>query len=60
VEPDRQAELVEEHDVAVSDEGSFTVARCSCGWRSFARRSRDLARSEGKDHTLLYASPTNP
>ena len=43
------------HDVRVEDQGSFTVARCTCGWRSYARRSRDLARREGKDHALLYS-----
>ena len=42
----------------VADEGSFTVARCTCGWRSYARRSRQRARSEGADHTLLYGPPS--
>ena len=41
-----------------ADEGSFTVARCSCGWRSYARRSRQRARAEGADHTLLYGPPS--
>ena len=52
-----EPEIVEPHDVAVADEGSFTVARCSCGWRSYARRSRQRARSEGADHALLYGPP---
>ena len=49
-----ETELPDPHDVTVADEGSFTVARCACGWRSYARRSRQRARSEGADHTLLY------
>ncbi len=54
----RAAEAAEPHGVTVADEGSFTVARCSCGWRSYARRSRQRARSEGADHTLLYGPPS--
>lgn len=47
-----------EHRVVVEDRGPFTVSRCTgCGWESFARRSRRLARSEGRDHELLFASP---
>ncbi|HTY72484.1 MAG TPA: hypothetical protein VMI11_08675 [Actinomycetes bacterium] len=45
------------HVLSVNDEGSFTVARCTCGWRSFARRSRGVARREAEDHRLLYAAP---
>jgi hypothetical protein len=44
------------HDVGVHEHGSFTVARCRCGWRSYARRSRDLARREGADHVLLHTA----
>jgi hypothetical protein len=53
-----EIELTEPHDVTVADEGSFTVARCTCGWRSYARRSRQRARSEAADHTLLYGPPS--
>ena len=53
-----EIELTEPHDVTVADEGSFTVARCTCGWRSYARRSRQRARAEGADHTLLYGPPS--
>jgi hypothetical protein len=42
----------------VGDEAAFTVARCTCGWRSYARRSRNLARREADDHTLLYTGRT--
>lgn len=54
---DRPVLFEEPHRVLVSDEGSFTVARCSCGWRSYARRSRGRARAEGEDHTRLHAPP---
>ena len=63
VEPDVSVEVAPapathdygQHEVRVEDQGSFTVARCTCGWRSYARRSRDLARREGQDHALLYS-----
>ncbi len=42
------------HLTEVTDEGQFSVARCSCGWRSYARRSRPRARSEAKDHLILH------
>jgi hypothetical protein len=51
---------VPSHDITVSDRGSFTVARCTCGWHSYARRSRNLARREGRDHALLYAGYPAP
>jgi hypothetical protein len=57
IEP--EIESPEPHDVTVADEGSFTVARCACGWRSYARRSRQRARAEGADHTLLYGPPSS-
>jgi hypothetical protein len=45
-----------EHRVRMEERGPFAVAVCrSCGWESYARRSRRLARSEGRDHELLYA-----
>jgi hypothetical protein len=42
------------HDVVVEDSGSFTVARCTCGWYTPARRSRPLARGEATDHLRLH------
>jgi hypothetical protein len=45
------------HKVRLEERHAFTVAVCDgCGWESFARRSRPLARTEGRDHTLLYGS----
>lgn len=53
--PRSSGEAVVEHTVRLVEEGPFTVARCDgCGWRSFARRSRPLARSEGQDHEVLH------
>ena len=44
-----------EHKVRLVERHAFTGAVCDgCGWESFARRSRPLARSEGRDHVLLY------
>jgi hypothetical protein len=45
------------HRIQMVERGPFTVARCTgCGWESFARRSRPLARAEGLDHARLYAN----
>jgi hypothetical protein len=44
------------HLVELREVGPFTTAWCTgCDWRSFARRSRPLARGEGDDHARLYA-----
>ena len=57
-DPDLRRDLFDpriEHMVALVERGQFTVAVCAgCGWESFARRSRPLARSEGRDHVLLF------
>lgn len=42
------------HEVTVHD-GRFTLATCSCGWHGIARRQRSAARTEARDHALLYA-----
>jgi hypothetical protein len=42
------------HEVHVED-GRFTTAVCSCGWRGAGRRNRATARTEARDHALLYA-----
>ena len=59
-DPDRHADLFNpriEHRVRLIDRGPFAVAVCSaCGWESFARRSRGLARSEGRDHERLQST----
>ncbi|MCB5166228.1 hypothetical protein LG634_15470 [Streptomyces bambusae] len=38
------------HETTTSERGSFCTARCSCGWRGPARRSRDLARKDATAH----------
>jgi hypothetical protein len=46
-----------QHRYRLVERYAFSVAVCDgCGWESFARRSRPLARSEGRDHVLLYGS----
>jgi hypothetical protein len=44
------------HKVKLSERGPFVVAVCDgCGWETFARRSRPLARREGRDHEILHS-----
>ncbi|MFC1407573.1 MULTISPECIES: hypothetical protein [Streptacidiphilus] len=38
------------HSTTVKEKGSFATARCSCGWVSAARRSRDKARKDAAKH----------
>ena len=48
---DRPEAPVVTHRTVLVERGPFTVAQCSgCGWETFARRSRPLARREGRDH----------
>ena len=58
VEPEEltliQLDLV--HRTRLVERGPFVLAQClGCGWETFARRSRPLARREGRDHEILYA-----
>ncbi|MFF6774464.1 hypothetical protein ACFY8W_12955 [Streptomyces sp. NPDC012637] len=39
------------HHTETTESGSFAFARCSCGWRGPARRSRDRARMDAEGHT---------
>jgi hypothetical protein len=59
-DPDQRLDLFDpriEHRAHLIERGPFIVAVCGgCGWESFARRSRQLARDEGIDHELLFAS----
>ncbi len=34
----------------IVEKGHFTEARCACGWRGAARRSRKKARQDATDH----------
>ena len=43
------------HRIHLIERGPFIVAQClGCGWETFARRSRPLARQEGRDHEVLH------
>ena len=57
-DPDLRRDLFDpriRHRVNLVDRGPFAVAVCTgCRWESFARRSRPLARREGRDHELLF------
>ncbi|MFJ3713338.1 hypothetical protein OG709_19480 [Streptomyces sp. NBC_01267] len=39
-----------DHTTTTSERGSFCTARCVCGWRGPARRSRDRARTDAAEH----------
>ncbi|MEU9093264.1 hypothetical protein ACIOEW_35235 [Streptomyces sp. NPDC087901] len=43
------------HEATTVERGSFCTARCSCGWSGPARRSRDLARTDARDHRTTAA-----
>ncbi|WP_078585517.1 MULTISPECIES: hypothetical protein [Streptomyces] len=38
------------HSATTIERGSFCLARCTCGWRGPARRSRDRARTDAAEH----------
>ncbi|OPF80432.1 hypothetical protein VT50_0213325 [Streptomyces antioxidans] len=38
------------------ERGSFSVARCSCGWHGPARRARAVARDDAADHATARHS----
>ncbi|MFI1017883.1 hypothetical protein [Streptomyces sp. NPDC020965] len=38
------------HQTTTTERGSFAVARCTCGWRGPARRSRERARTDARSH----------
>ncbi|WP_326689456.1 MULTISPECIES: hypothetical protein [unclassified Streptomyces] len=45
------------HRTSVQERGSFCWASCGCGWRGPARRARDRARADARDHESAAASP---
>ncbi|MCK1798231.1 hypothetical protein MTQ01_19810 [Streptomyces sp. XM4193] len=50
-EPDRSELTVpSEHQLATAENGPFTHACCSCGWRGPARRARSKARDDAQEH----------
>ncbi|WP_042460183.1 hypothetical protein [Streptacidiphilus jiangxiensis] len=48
--PHQRLEGRPEHLTSVTERGAFAFARCSCGWYSPARRSRDRARRDAEEH----------
>jgi hypothetical protein len=38
------------HTTELVEKGSFTTARCGCGWSAPARRSRDKSRRDAAQH----------
>ncbi|MFF0450459.1 hypothetical protein ACFYT4_29425 [Streptomyces sp. NPDC004609] len=38
------------HRTTTTEQGSFAVAVCGCGWRGPARRSRERARTDAAEH----------
>ncbi|WP_405797515.1 hypothetical protein [Streptomyces sp. NBC_01506] len=36
------------------ERGSFSLARCTCGWSGPARRSRDRARTDATSHQATH------
>ncbi|WP_277034575.1 hypothetical protein [Actinacidiphila oryziradicis] len=39
------------HRTSVTENGSFAIANCTCGWRGPARRARDRARRDATRHS---------
>jgi hypothetical protein len=44
------------HATTVVEKGSFTTARCACGWFASARRSRDKSRKDAAQHEAEQAA----
>jgi len=42
---------------AVTEAGSFSTARCGCGWSAPARRSRDKSRRDADKHLAEQSDP---
>ncbi|MFC9119590.1 hypothetical protein ACFTXO_07335 [Streptomyces sp. NPDC057067] len=38
------------HRTTTVERGSFCLARCACGWSGPARRARDRARADAREH----------
>ncbi|GAA3361726.1 hypothetical protein GCM10017744_049580 [Streptomyces antimycoticus] len=41
------------------EKGSFSTARCTCGWYGPARRARGLARDDAAAHVTARHSPSD-
>jgi len=51
------APLQPEHEITVTEAGSFSTARCGCGWSAPARRSRDKSRRDADKHLAEQSDP---
>ncbi|MFB9366717.1 MULTISPECIES: hypothetical protein [Kitasatospora] len=49
-----------EHRVTVEERGSFSTARCTCGWHAPARRSRDKSRRDAAEHLAEHPADGHP
>ena len=56
VPPQAQPDVVAVHATQIIEQDQFSVASCSCGWKSYARRSRPRARQEGVEHQQLHGA----
>ena len=45
------------HTTELVEKGSFTTARCLCGWTAPARRSRDKSRKDAAQHLEHEGQP---
>ena len=45
-----------DHQVTLEKRGAFVVPMCTCGWIGTARQRVSSARSEARDHAVLYVS----
>ncbi len=45
-----------DHQVMLEKRGAFVVPTCSCGWIGTARQRVASARSEARDHAVLFVS----
>jgi hypothetical protein len=45
-----------DHQVTLEKRGAFVVPLCSCGWVGTARQKVASARSEARDHAVLFVS----
>ncbi|MET7639705.1 hypothetical protein [Streptomyces sp. NPDC005438] len=49
-EPDPDQPDEDGHHTSTHEQGSFSLARCTCGWHGPARRARDRARADALEH----------
>ncbi|MFE5126067.1 hypothetical protein [Streptomyces sp. NPDC056669] len=45
--------------ITTMERGSFSIARCTCGWSGPARRARATARDDAAAHATARHSPSD-